>query len=65
MTTRGSDIKPRILRALATGPLYRPTLELVIGSSARDTRIALQSLLAEGKVEIATEIGPDTYRLKP
>jgi hypothetical protein len=56
------DIETRILRALASGPLYRPTLELIVDATEYEVREALQRLTAEGLVEVAAEIGPATYR---
>jgi hypothetical protein len=55
-------LRRRILRALASGPLYRPTLELIVDATEYEVREALQRLTAEGLVEIAVEIGPATYR---
>jgi hypothetical protein len=56
-------IEGLIVRALASGPLYRPTLELVIDCPESLVRPALQRLIAKGLVELAVELGPATYRL--
>lgn len=53
----------RALRALARGPLYRPTLQLVLGLSAGQTFRLTATLVQEGLIEVAEEIGPDTYRI--
>lgn len=53
----------RILRVLARGPLYEGTFALVCAVPAKKVRSSLRSLTRQGFVEIAEEIGPQTYRL--
>jgi hypothetical protein len=53
----------RVLVALKSGPLYRPTLELVVGISERQSREAVVALSRDGLIEIAREVGPATYRI--
>lgn len=53
----------RVLRALRDGPLYRPALELVLSITETQSRALTGSLLRQGYVEIATDVGPATYRL--
>lgn len=60
MTTR-----ERILRSLESSPLYLGALELVVGGPASEIRTELRQLEDEGRVELAREIGPKTYRLVP
>lgn len=53
----------RVLRALRRGPLYRPVLEYASGIGGPIAVKVLQEMLNDGLVEIATEIGPATYRI--
>lgn len=53
----------RVLRALKRGPLYRPALEMILGLSETQSRKLTGSLMKQGLVELATDIGPATYRL--
>lgn len=53
----------RVLRALRRGPLYRPALETILGLTETQSRKMTGSLMRQGFVEIATDIGPATYRL--
>lgn len=53
----------RVLRTLRRGPLYRPTLELVLSLTEAQSRKTTGSLMRQGYIEIATDIGPATYRL--
>lgn len=46
-------LESRILRALRSGPLYRPMLEFVVGASESQVRPVLTALVAAGKVELA------------
>jgi hypothetical protein len=62
VSAEATEIETRILRALASGPLYRPTLELIVDATEYEVREALQRLTAQGQVEVAAEIGPATYR---
>lgn len=64
MNGRGySDQHKRVLRALRSGPLYRPTLELVLAISESTSRKLTGDLLRWRLVEIARDIGPATYQL--
>jgi hypothetical protein len=56
-------VDTRIVRALARGPLYLGALELIVGVSSREARQALGRLMRAGRVELAREIGPHTFRL--
>jgi hypothetical protein len=56
-------LQERILRALRSGPLYRPTLQLVVGCSERQAQTALCQLISAGTVERAADVGPASYRL--
>lgn len=59
-----TTVEDRVVRALRSGPLYRPALELVVGAPEKVVGAALRRLLAEGRVEIAREVGPATDRLR-
>lgn len=61
--TEASKDQERILRALRRGALYRPTLELILDLSEQRSRDAIEALLDAGLIEVATDIGPATYRL--
>lgn len=64
MTIRDfSSLDDAVVRALTKGPLYRPTLELILGINETQARRSLKNLIAQGKVELAIDIGPATYRL--
>ncbi len=58
-----TELEQRILRALRSGPLYRPTLELVVGAGGSHVRDAIARLEAGGLVRLAREIGPATWEL--
>jgi hypothetical protein len=53
----------RVLRALRRGPLYRPALELTLSLTEPESRRITGSLLKQGFVEIAVDVGPATYQL--
>lgn len=53
----------RVLRALQRGPLYEGAFALVCAVPAKKVRSSLRSLVRQGYVEIAEEIGPQTYRI--
>lgn len=57
------QVKSRLLAALQTGPLYFGAMPLIIGATEQELRGALADLYAEGQVERALEIGPQTFRL--
>lgn len=57
------QVRQRIVAALKSGPLYFGTLPLIVGATDQEIRGALADLHAEGVVERAPEIGPQTFRL--
>lgn len=57
------DLDRKVLAALAKGPLYRPELEVLLGINETQSQRTLLRLKEDGKVELAPDIGPATYRL--